>query len=77
MKKSCLSWILACTSASAWKIDLRNNYEDDHKIYMKAGETIEVILDGQAGTGYSWVSNAEWAKNKAEDDDEKDHVLEK
>ena len=52
-----LTLSLLAASAAAWKVDLRNNYEGSHTVFLKAGETLEVLTDGQAGTGYSWVNN--------------------
>lgn len=46
---------------------MRSNYEDSHSIYLKAGEPIDVLLDGQAGTGFTWVSNLDWLQQNGED----------
>ena len=46
--------------AAAWTVDLRNNYEESHTIYIKAGEPLDVLLDGYAGTGFAWVNDIEY-----------------
>lgn len=56
MKTTIASCILAACAA-AWNVDLRNSYEESHTIYIKAGETLEVLTDGMAGTGYIWINN--------------------
>jgi len=60
---------LLAASASAWTLDLRNNYEDSHTIYLKAGEPIDVLLDGQTGTGFTWINELEWQQRLSEEDD--------
>ena len=59
------AWIAGCilaARAAAWTIDLRNAYEENHKIYLKAGEDLDVLVDGFNGSGYSWMNNIEYAK---------------
>ena len=60
------NWIAACLmaiSTSAWKIDIRKEaWMDDHTIYLKSGEILEVLVDGFNGTGYSWMNNLEYAE---------------
>jgi len=51
---------LLAAGAAAWTVDLRNNYEDNHTMYIKAGETLEVLVDGMSGTGYKWISNVDY-----------------
>ena len=60
--KISLSCLLALTT-SAWRIDLRDGaYKDDHTIFLKSGENLEVLVDGFNGSGYSWMNNLEYAK---------------
>lgn len=49
-------------SAAAWTIDLRNAYEENHTVYLKAGEDLDVLVDGFNGSGYSWLNNLEFAE---------------
>ena len=58
--KSFVSLAALAASAAAWTVDLRNNYEDNHTIYVKTGETLEVLVDGIHGTGYRWISNVDF-----------------
>lgn len=45
-------------SVDTWTVDFAHgNFERDVHIYMKAGESLRVLLDGQRGTGYRWISN--------------------
>ena len=55
---------LIAASVSAWTVDLRNNLEDSHTIYLKAGETLDVLVDGQYSTGFRWINNIAFAKTK-------------
>ena len=57
-------------SANAWTIDLRDNYEDSHTIYLKAGEPLDVLLDGQTGTGFTWINELQWQQRLNEDADD-------
>ena len=67
--KNCFTCIcLLATTAAAWTVDLRNNYEESHTIYMKAGEPLDVLIDGNAGTGFAWVNNVDWQSHKTSDD---------
>lgn len=51
---------LLAAGAAAWTVDLRNNYEDNHTMYIKSGETLEVLVDGMSGTGFKWISNVDY-----------------
>lgn len=56
---------MMAASAMAKMIDLRNSNEDKSaSIWMKAGETFEVLFDGQPGTGYEWINDIEFAKEQ-------------
>ena len=57
---------LLAASAAAWTIDLRNVYEENHTVYIKAGETLDFLLDGYDGTGYRWVNNIAFAQQNNE-----------
>ena len=74
-------WISSCllvVSAAAWTTDLRNAYEENHTVYLKAGEDIDVLVDGFNGTGYMWMNNLDYAvrKNSKADGDHIDYVSE-
>jgi len=57
-----ISSLLLAVSAAAWTIDLRNDYEENHTVYLKAGEDIDVLVDGFNGTGYMWMNNLDYAE---------------
>ena len=67
-------WVSSCilvASGAAWTTDLREDYEENHTVYLKAGEDIDVLVDGFNGTGYMWMNNLDYAarnNNKAEGD---------
>lgn len=48
---------ICAAQANGWTLDLRDDYDQSHSIYIKAGEPLRVLLDGQGGTGYRWISN--------------------
>ena len=58
---------MMAASAAAWTVDLRNNYEGAHTIYIKSGESIDVLLDGNVGTGYKWINSVDYANNTDND----------
>ncbi len=58
--QSFFSLAALAASAAAWTVDLRNNYEDNHTIYVQTGETLEVLVDGIYSTGYRWISNVDF-----------------
>mmetsp|Transcript_24439 Transcript_24439/g.30406 ORF Transcript_24439/g.30406 Transcript_24439/m.30406 type:complete len:294 (+) Transcript_24439:38-919(+) len=60
---------LMAAGAVAWTVDLRNSYEESHTIYLRAGEPLEVLLDGQAGTGFTWINSVDWAQRLPGDQD--------
>ena len=52
------------TSAAAWTIDMRESVQDSQTIWLKGGETLDVLLDGKPSTGYSWINNIQYAEVK-------------
>jgi len=74
MKSFAAAVCLLAASASAWTIDLRDNYEDSHTIYLKAGEPLDVLLDGQTGTGFTWINELQWQQRLNEDADDRAEV---
>ena len=66
-----VSSCLLAVSAAGWTVDLRQAYEENHTIYLKAGEDLDVLVDGLRGTGYMWMNNLEYAQRKGEDVDGK------
>lgn len=66
MYKSTIGCCALAVNAAAWTIDLRNAYEENHTVYLKAGEDLDVLVDGFNGSGYMWMNNIEYAKRQNE-----------
>ena len=74
MNTFALGCALMAASAAAWTIDMRGSLEESQTIWMKAGETLDVLFDGQPGTGYSWMNDIEYAQMQNDEYAREGHV---